>query len=795
MPEPKAALQEDAAPLERLRRGAAPLVLYPLLALLSFPTLGLLLFGPNGMAYAHDVFDIVRSGVVGDWLANGPTLWNTHLTAGNALLAQQAIGPYAIDVPLAMVIGSFGAFVVNSWLLAAVAGIGMHLFLRDVMRLSTVAVFGGAIIYTLAFWHPIYGFVVPGLPLLLWLLNGAVRPSPVRWRFVAGRVAWIAFLLYNGQAQIAALVAILEFGWVLVSAGRDRMALRRGILTWLGTWLAGLGLYGPVLVTQFVILPISQRTVWVLADFWPPDVLGEAIALYSSALFGAVIAPAIGNSPAVYGTFFLGALGVSLVALAVIRPTRDPRRWFLIALLVAIPTADVLITSILPNLESIGFLKSLQLNRVRHLYPFALIAVSACGLDVLTGAIARGARPLVRGWRPVVVALAAVPAVVTLAVAARQVVTRRDELAELDPRALGWLAVAVALLAGLAAMLAVIVWARRRPSGAKLATRMLVGLLLVLVVERPVYAYAERLMGRNISTWHADVEATPGIRFLLEQPGIDLDRVLAFGEEPARLAAAGLQQADGYEVIYPIWYHGLFGALTAPELAEQPFFWKYFHHWGNRALSFGPRVDPQILALLGIRWLYVRGDAEPTVPGIVPRFRDGDVTVYEVPEPFPRAFVVDGVEQLDSDTAVLEALAAADADTLRERGFMTAANNAEALPTEGEPPADGSGTATIVEYTPDRVRIDTDGDGGVLVLTDTWAPGWQAAVDGVPTPIHRVDGAFRGVAVKSGAHEIVFRYVPEFTYAGFGLALITLVATTVAVVILRRHDRQPASSP
>ena len=100
---------------------------------------------------------------------------------------------------------------------------------------------------------------------------------------------------------------------------------------------------------------------------------------------------------------------------------------------------------------------------------------------------------------------------------------------------------------------------------------------------------------------------------------------------------------------------------------------------------------------------------------------------------------------------------------------MTAANNTEDLPTEGEPPADGSGTATIVEYTPDRVRIDTDGNGGVLVLTDTWAPGWQAAVDGVPTPIHRVDGAFRGVAVKDGAHEIVFRYVSVADHDGAGV--------------------------
>ena len=733
---------------------------------------------------------------MGDWLANGPTLWNTHLTAGNALLAQQAIGPYAIDVPLAMVIGSFGAFVVNSWLLAAVAGIGMHLFLRDVMRLSTAAVLGGAIIYTFAFWHPIYGFVVPGLPLLLWLLDRAVEPAPRRWRFVTGRVAWIAFLLYNGQLQIAVLVAVLEFGWVLVGARRDRVALRRGLLTWFGTWLGGLALYGPVLLTQLVMLPLSQREIWVLADFWPANVLTAAAALYGGALLGSPAAPGIVDSPEVYGTFFLGAIGLALVALAVVAPTRDRRRWFLLGLLAAIPIIDIIFSAVLPQLESIGFLKSFQLNRVRHLFPFALVATAACGIDVVAVALRRGT-PVVRGWRSVAVAVAVVPAVATFAVAVAQVIRRRNEIVELDARALGWFAAAVGLFAGLAALLAVVLWVRRGRSSAWVASAVLAGLLLVLVVERPAYAYAERLLGRNVSTWRADVEPTAGIRFLLEQPGIGLDRVLAFGEEPARLAAAGLQQADGYEVIYPIWYHGVFGALTGPELAAQPFYWTYFHHWGNRAVAFGPRVDPELVALLGIRWLYARGDDVPTVPGIVERFRDGDVRIYEVPDPLPRAFVADGVVELDSDAAVLEALADADLDTLRSTAFVRATAETGGLPSAGGPSGERAdpGTATITEYAPDRVRLETAGDGGVLVLTDTYAPGWEAEVDGIATPIHRVDGAFRGVAVEPGAHEVVFRYAPTFTYAGFGLALLALVGTVAAAVILRRHDRRPASEP
>jgi hypothetical protein len=54
--------------LETLGDGLGPLVLHPLLALLSFPTLGRLVASEDGRAYAHDVSDLPRSGVL--WLVD-----------------------------------------------------------------------------------------------------------------------------------------------------------------------------------------------------------------------------------------------------------------------------------------------------------------------------------------------------------------------------------------------------------------------------------------------------------------------------------------------------------------------------------------------------------------------------------------------------------------------------------------------------------------------------------------------------------------------------------------------------
>jgi len=64
---------------------------------------------------------------------------------------------------------------------------------------------------------------------------------------------------------------------------------------------------------------------------------------------------------------------------------------------------------------------------------------------------------------------------------------------------------------------------------------------------------------------------------------------------------------DGYETIYPLRYHELFGGMIAPHLDLDPTIYRYFHAWGNRAYAFGPELSRPIANLLGVRWLEVAG--------------------------------------------------------------------------------------------------------------------------------------------------------------------------------------------
>jgi hypothetical protein len=784
--------------LEALRGGWRTLVLYGLLGLVSFPTFGHLLAGQQGLAYAHDVFELPRTGVLQDWLANGLTLWNTHLTDGNALLAQQWNTPFAIDVALGFLLGPFGAYVVDVWLLAAVAGLSMHLFLRDSLRLSTFAVVAGATIYALGFWQYSYGAAAPAFPLLLWLMDRALTPGHRRWAFILGGGLGGAVVLYHGLSQVVVLAAVVQLGYILVTAP-DRRALPRRALIWSATWLIAFGLYSPVLVTQLVMLPISNRTIWDLVALYHPTAIqavGDTLLRYSQLVIGVPIGGGIGASPAQFGTFFAGAIGLPALVLGVVGVHRDRREWFLLALLVVIPTLDLLSVLFTPIQQQLGLLKSFQFDRIAHLYPFVVVVNVAIGIELLATTVIHG-EPLRLGarWRWAIVGASLVALMIALAFAIDQVIRRRRELMALAAPALGWALLAAALAVGLlcVAFLALGTLRAQRIGAQRFGTIAVLGLLLVLAGDRAAYAWGERLTapGDTLGTWAATLSVDSAEEFLLRQPGIAIERVLSFGGPPNRLAAAGMLQVDGYQSIYPVTYHAFFGALIGPQVAASPSLATYYGKWGNRAVTFGPAVDPVLVALSGAQWLYVVGPEVPTIPGIVPRFHQGDLTVYEVPNVLPRAFLAGSIAVRPDPAAVVAALSTADLTAVRGSAFVTAAAAQDLLGAglPASPAAAVVGSATIASYTPDRVVVDVQADRpGVLVLTDVMAPGWVAERDGTSVPIATVDGTFRGVAVTSSTHEVVFRYVPVFTYAGFALALICLLAAVGWALAVRHYD-------
>ena len=89
--------------------------------------------------------------------------------------------------------------------------------------------------------------------------------------------------------------------------------------------------------------------------------------------------------------------------------------------------------------------------------------------------------------------------------------------------------------------------------------------------------------------------------------------------------------------------------------------------------------------------------------------------------------------------------------------------------------------ARITRYQQNLVEIETNSDSNaILVLTDSYYPGWKGFLDGKETKIYRADYAFRSVVVPKGAHRVEFKYEP----ASFRLGLYAAIAGVVGMLVL-----------
>jgi uncharacterized membrane protein YfhO len=70
---------------------------------------------------------------------------------------------------------------------------------------------------------------------------------------------------------------------------------------------------------------------------------------------------------------------------------------------------------------------------------------------------------------------------------------------------------------------------------------------------------------------------------------------------------------------------------------------------------------------------------------------------------------------------------------------------------------------------------------GMVILTDTWAPGWTASVDGEPARIEQAYGIVRGVVVDRGNHTIEMWYRPWSVVAGGAMTLLGVALCVLCV--------------
>ncbi len=241
----------------------------------------------------------------------------------------------------------------------------------------------------------------------------------------------------------------------------------------------------------------------------------------------------------------------------------------------------------------------------------------------------------------------------------------------------------------------------------------------------------------------------------------------------------GLRDLRGYEDLVPQEYARVFNSLLSPSGAES----------FKGPLSSG---DSNRLDVAAVRYILTprRLDSSAT-GGLVHRARVGSINVYENTHALARAYGVYAARTCNSAKAAARALDEATFDP--HRTVLLEGVVAPDQVVTGPPPP-----VRFVSDKAEQVILDAEfAHPGYLVLADSWAGGWQADVNGQPTPILRANGVFRAVHVAAGRHRIRFSYRPPLVYTGSavsGGALVVILGLFVWDGLHRRRRRIPARS-
>jgi hypothetical protein len=189
-----------------------------------------------------------------------------------------------------------------------------------------------------------------------------------------------------------------------------------------------------------------------------------------------------------------------------------------------------------------------------------------------------------------------------------------------------------------------------------------------------------------------------------------------------------------------------------------------------------PLRNRRYLDLFNVRWIVANRPVH--LDGLVQRDRFDDLRIYhfqspsalthmpttylyENPHALPRAALVRTARLERDSSAALRAVGTFDP---RQVVLVEEPSLAGSYP--------GGFEELAVAHEGDRIALDFDaGEGGYVVLSEIFYPGWQAEDQGQPLPVGRANGVFQVLRVGPGHHEIVLRYFPTSFAIGLWLSL------------------------
>ena len=264
------------------------------------------------------------------------------------------------------------------------------------------------------------------------------------------------------------------------------------------------------------------------------------------------------------------------------------------------------------------------------------------------------------------------------------------------------------------------------------------------------------------------------------QPAANFDKGYLFTQRPRDWPALAMERGTLFGIPDVLGYNPV----------QLPRYWTYIRATNHNPVFYNASVinEPSLedVRLTGTRYLIVpRGfDAVPA-SRIVASADDYDlVQVYGWE---PRVSVVPSWTVATDPEEALNAVLTPGFDP--SRTVHLEQDPGIEMIENGEP-----GTATYHEMQPEDVRIVVDAAApSIVVIRNSYDPGWSASVDGVSAPVLATDYLIQGVAVPAGHHRIRLVYRdPDVSrgLAASALVWLILLGSIPTAMWLERRRRQ-----
>jgi len=276
------------------------------------------------------------------------------------------------------------------------------------------------------------------------------------------------------------------------------------------------------------------------------------------------------------------------------------------------------------------------------------------------------------------------------------------------------------------------------------------------------------------------------ITWLKQNGGIDRFWGYGYGTISSNVASGvSLYDMQGYDPLYPKRY-GEFVGLSKERTFPQTF---TDTNRSNAELApgFGEKDLMEntnrlrLLSLGGVKYILDRvenGSTENTFPASL--FKNtasmNGWKIMESKHVTPRAFLTSEYKIIKTPKDYEIALM--DKTFLPEKTVLL-----ETAPDFANMPASSTGTVQIKTYQPNKIVMETNTTiPAMLVLTDTYYPGWTALVDNTPTPIFRADYTYRALKVPTGIHTVVLYFNPLSVRIGLILTISSILILLVFLI-------------